>query len=366
MTGEMLLNKKYNWDGKMNKLMSTAALLALTTTGAVAGGIDRSGLPVGILFEEGNRIELSFGSVSPSVSSAAFGMSDATSAYTQLGVSVKIDLNDQLSLALIYDQPLGAQIAYTDGAFAGGSADVKSDGFMFLGRYKLNNGFSVHGGLRAQSISGSIVSAPSNTGLPTALQASSDLALGGVIGVAYEKPEIALRVALTYFSGISNSFTGVEMQLNPVLAPVATAFDVDTPQSVNLDFQTGIAQDTLLFGSIRWADWEGVELTTPGGGNYIDFDQTTTTYNLGLGRRLNENWSVAATVGYEKGDGTGTNLGPTSGQRSVGLGASWTEGNTKVSMGVRYIELGDAIVSGVVPFTDNTAWAAGVKVGWSF
>ncbi|WP_107495898.1 hypothetical protein [Thalassobius sp. I31.1] len=356
----------------MNKLMSTAALLALTASGAVAGGIDRSNHAIGILFEEGNYMELSFGNVSPSVSSVAGGMSDATSSYQQLGVGVKMDVNERVSLAFIYEQPIGAEIQYNDGAFQGGRADVSSNGFMFLGRYKMDGGFSVHGGLRAQSAGGSIVSRPSNTPLqPTFLEADADLAFAGVVGVAYEKPEIALRVALTYFSGIKNSFTGREIQIdgsgNPIAAPVATAFDVDFPQSVNLDFQTGIAQDTLLFGSIRWADWEGVELTTPGGGNYIDFDQTTISYNLGIGRRLNENWSVAASIGYESGDGTGSTLGPTSGYRSLGLGATWTEGNTKVSMGVRYVELGDATASALnVPFTDNSAWGAGVKVGWSF
>lgn len=356
----------------MNKLMSTAALLALTASGAVAGGIDRSNHAIGALFEDGNYMELSFGNVSPSVSSVAGGMSDATSSYQQLGVAVKMQLNEQLSMALIYEQPLGAQIQYTDGAFVGGRADIESNGFMLLGRYEMNGGFSVHGGVRTQSVSGEIVSRPSNTpGQPTALRASSDTAFGGVVGVAYEKPEIALRVALTYFSGITNNFSGLELPVNPDGSPAGAPnnpnFDVEFGQSVNLDFQTGIAADTLLFGSIRWADWEGVELTTPVGGNYVSFDQSTVTYNLGIGRRLNENWSVAATIGYESGDGTGTTLGPTSGQRSIGLGGTWTEGNTKVSMGVRYIELGDATASAAnIPFTDNTAWAAGVKVGWSF
>ena len=31
--------------------------------------------------------------------------------------------------------------------------------------------------------------------------------------------------------------------------------DVDTPQSVQLDFQTGVAPKTLVFGYVRWVDW---------------------------------------------------------------------------------------------------------------
>lgn len=351
----------------MNKLMSTAALLALTASGAVAGGIDRSNHAIGALFEDGNYMELSFGSISPSVSSqglagapAPFSLptSDSTSSYTQLGLAVKMQLNEQFSMALIYEQPIGAQIQYTDGPFQNGRADIHSNGFMLLGRYEMNNGFSVHGGVRTQSASGTI--ATRVAGNPALLSASSDVGFGGVLGVAYERPDIALRVALTYFDGITNSFEGTEN------GSPGTLFEVDFPKSVNLDFQTGVAEDTLLFGSIRWADWDGVNLTTDVG-EYVRFDQSTITYNLGLGRRLNENWSVAATIGYESGDGTGSTLGPTSGQRSIGLGGTWTEGNTKVSMGVRYIELGDATASAAnIPFTDNSAWAAGVKVGWSF
>jgi len=35
----------------------------------------------------------------------------------------------------------------------------------------------------------------------------------------------------------------------------ASVTEIKTPQSVNLEFQTGIAKVTLLFGSVRWVDW---------------------------------------------------------------------------------------------------------------
>ena len=38
---------------------------------------------------------------------------------------------------------------------------------------------------------------------------------------------------------------------------------IDPPQSVNLDFQTGIAKDTLLFGQIRWVDWSNTPIDIP-------------------------------------------------------------------------------------------------------
>ncbi|MFT6169527.1 MAG: hypothetical protein ACJAR9_001646, partial [Celeribacter sp.] len=74
-----------------------AAGLAVTTTGAFAGGIDRSGQSISALFEDGNYLEFSFGSVSPNVSgvqTGAFGSivpgigqssGNMAADYTQLG-----------------------------------------------------------------------------------------------------------------------------------------------------------------------------------------------------------------------------------------------------------------------------------------
>jgi len=349
-----LLNKYKYTQGRENMkhlLMMTAASFAVTATSAFAGGIDRSGQSVGIIFEDGDYAEFSVGVVSPDVSGATASPSDATGTYNQIGLGYKKQINDDFSLSLIYDQPYGAKIRYVDGLFVGGFANISSDSFTVLGRYKLNNGFSVHGGLRALQVSGELAS----IGL---LEASSDWGFGGVVGVAYEKPEIALRVALTYSTSIDQDFTGTEN-----FAP--TSFSMEMPNSINLDFQSGVAKDTLVFGSIRHVFWEGINLTTPVLGTYVAFDEDTTSYTLGVGRRLNENWSVAATLGYEGGDGTGTSLGPTSGYRSIGIGGSYTKDNMKISAGVRYVDIGDATV-GPFLFDGNNAIGVGVKVGFTF
>jgi hypothetical protein len=93
------------------------------------------------------------------------------------------------------------------------------------------------------------------------------------------------------------------------------------------------------------------------------------TYNLGLGKRFNENWSGSIMFGYEpsNGDLTG-NLGPTDGFKSVGIGVQYTDGNVEISGGVRYIELGNATTIPPVngQFTDNNAIAAGIKIAYTF
>ncbi len=37
--------------------------------------------------------------------------------------------------------------------------------------------------------------------------------------------------------------------------------EVVTPQSVNIDFQTGIAANTLAFANIRWVHWDQFAVT---------------------------------------------------------------------------------------------------------
>jgi long-chain fatty acid transport protein len=51
----------------MKVWVTGASVLAITAGMAVAGGIDRSGQNIGILFEPGRVVELSFGAINPSV-----------------------------------------------------------------------------------------------------------------------------------------------------------------------------------------------------------------------------------------------------------------------------------------------------------
>lgn len=344
----------------MKQFMTAGAALLMTTTIAGAGGIDRSGQSVGFIFGEGDQVELSFGVVDPSVSAAAQApipaSSDATGSYGQFGFAYKQALTDSLDLAVIFDQPFGASIAYTDGPFAGGRADISSEAMTTLLNYDFGNGFSVHGGIAIQRMAGDIAS----LGL---LDVDSSWAAGGVVGMAYERPDIALRAALTYRSAITQDFEGTEN-----FAPVV--FETELPQSVNFDFQTGIAAGTLLTFGARWVDWSEVDLTTPLG-TYVDYTEDTVSYRLGIGRQLSDQLAASFTVGYEDGDGTGTTLGPTSGSMSYTVGMRYqATDQLTISGGIAYILPGDADLSGttILPydFEDNSAIGLGVKIGYTF
>lgn len=359
--------------------LTIAAVLTAAATSAQAG-IDRSGQDIGVLFEEGNYFKFSFANVSPDITAPAVDPSGKTSQsavdFSTFSFGYKQQFNDKLSFALIWDQPYGADIQYVDGPANGGFAFIDSSQITGILRYEMGNGFSVHGGAFAQKISGRVFTA---SGL---LDADSKREWGGVAGVAYEKPEIALRVALTYFSGIDHTLTGTHA-LPPGVHPFFPAGvstpatgTVSMPEAFNLDFQTGIAQNTLLFGSIRHAKYEGISLDTtstlgdvaPGAVNdvnWVNFVDDVTSYELGIGRKLNDSWSVAMTLGYEDGASTGTTfLAPAGSSRSIGLGATYTYDNIKISGGVRYTKFSEKVVNGV-PF-EGDALSAGLSIGIGF
>jgi long-subunit fatty acid transport protein len=350
-------------------VLATAAMVA-ATTGAQAGGVERSTQSVAILFEQGRYAELSFGRFAPDVSGTVGGgavsSGDMAGNYNSYSLGYKMDIGDRMAFAMILDQPIGADVNYPTGTgypLAGSTAKLSSSALTALLRYKLENNVSVYGGLRYETVHGE-VSLPF---LSYTLNTNHDSELGYVVGIAWEKPEIAARVALTYNSAIKHSLDSVERGVT------TAGFDTEVPQSVNLEFQTGIAKDTLLFGSIRWVDWTAFIIDPPGytppTTPLVDYASDRVTYNLGIGRRFNENWAGAITIGYEKSDGERTgNLGPTDGMKSIGLAATYTMDNMKITGGVRYVDLGDATtavpISGV--FTGNSGIGVGIKIGYTF
>ncbi|WP_300029937.1 outer membrane protein transport protein [uncultured Roseobacter sp.] len=372
----------------MRVSITSVTALCLAAGGASAGGIDRSGQSIGVLFEEGRYLELNAVSVTPELTGDArapfasgSGSGDVAPSYFRWGAAYKADINDKLSYAIILDEPFGADVEYPGGTgyFASTSnAEFDSRALTGLLRYKLNSGFSVYGGLRIQSVEANAdVNFVRPVGPPLFYSANADVhyGVGYVAGLAYEKPEIALRVSLTYSSEISHSVDTNETVLG--FGSLSTSTEFETPQSVNLEFQTGVAADTLLFGGIRWVDWSDFALdpslyqTVTGGSNLLSYEEDVVTYTLGVGRRLNDNWSVAASLGYEENTGNlFTNLGPADGQESLSLAAIYSEGNYEITTGIRYIRIGDTTtgVSGTpaANFNDNDAIAIGVKIGFRF
>ena len=382
----------------MKTQLLAAAAVTLSAASAHAVGLDRSGQRIGILFETGNLVELSFGFTDPHLSgnaNAAFGgapTGNVADSFAIASFGLKYDVSEELSLALIVDEPYGTDVLYGgDPAFTilgGTGATADSFAVTALARYKFNENFSVHGGLRYQEISASVTTAgfAFNGGAGPGVQAGvngysgrfgSDGDLGYVIGASYEIPDIALRVSLTYNSETVHDLPTVETLRGAVINP-GSVTEVTAPESVNLSFQSGVAKDTLVFGSIRYARYSDTDVSPAGftgvlTGNSLTDLEDGFDYEIGVGRRFNDKWSGSVTIGFSTvgDDNLVSPLAPTNGSRFIAVGGRYNVNDSfAVSGGIRYTALGSAFSApGGTPvafFDSNSAVSAGVRFTYNF
>lgn len=293
--------------------------------------------------------------------------------------ALKGDITDRLSYILLFDQPYVANTSYGQGsfplAFNYGGTDADLDTYQISAglAFDVNPNVKVYGGLRAQRLDAT-ASIPFLAGY--SIKADDDWGYGGFVGAAYARPEIGLRVALTYQSKISYDLDTTES--STLLGSVKDKTEVDTPQSVTLEAQTGINEKTLVFGSIRWVDWSefaiaptmygditGLVLGAPRA--LVDYPEDWWTYNIGVGRQLTDDLAGTLSFTYEpQVDEIMTTLGPVDGRTTFGAGLSYDIGQINIAGGVSYGWLGDTTNLLDTKFRDGTIFNAGLRVGYSF
>ena len=353
-------------------LINIAILSTILGTGmAQAGGWDRSGQDTSIILKEGNLLEITSVSVNPNITgtynSGAAATGEAVPDYSFTTFGFRTGINDNMSLAIIQDTPFGAEVNWTAGLYAGTKAEIKSSATTALVSYDIDN-VTIYGGLKNQSFSAS-ATVPL---LSYTIASTTDSSLGYVLGAAVEKPEIAMRVALTYHSSISHDVSIVETTSSST--GLTSTLSAKTPSSFNLDFQTGIAENTLLFGTVRRVNWTQTLLDPS---NYPvrplkKFTQDTTSYSLGLGRKFSDSWSGAVTYGTEAAEGVaGGPLGPTDGYDKMGVGVTYAGEQATITLGMQKINLGDASSEAgggayKAAMSGNTALVTAVKVAYKF
>ncbi|APX24815.1 MAG: transporter [Rhodobacteraceae bacterium] len=384
----------------MKSLMIGAAGVALTATAVHAGGIQRTEQSAMVLYETGNLLELSLAYANPELDGEnvsppfpAQDISDVGDGFTLPSFALKYDVTDKVALAFIYDRPYGADISYgdTNVPLGGTVAEANTHALTALMKYNFNDNFSAFGGLRFQQAQGDIHLEGAAYGPVSGYEVNLDKTWGTgyVLGAAYEKREIGLRVALTYNSAITHDMDTTEsgplvdpdgpgpIPAMPLLNATGTT-EVKTPESWNLDFQTGVAQDTLVFGSIRYVHHAQFRVdpdrfVAVTGGGLIDLENST-SYTLGVGHRFNEKLSGAVSVTYEApGDELVSPLAPTTGYTQLRVGGRY-DFNEKVSLSgaVSHFWLGDAKPETGTPdmarasFEDNSAWGVGLKLTYRF
>ena len=213
-----------------------------------------------------------------------------------------------------------------------------------------------------------------------------DTAYGWMAGIAYLKPEIALKAALTYRSEIDHDTTTYEnfpaLAARGLPTQGTNEITITTPKSVNLDFQTGINPTTLLTAKARWVPWSDFAIKpkiynaaaiASGNGdlNLLDYSKDAWTAEVGLGKKLSPQLAISGAVGYDSGAGNPiTSLGPVEGNWNVGLGAKYNlTPEWAVSGGVKYLMFGDAKAklpdgSIVGDFQDNDGWVYGLRLSY--
>ena len=368
--------------------LHTAILLGLLPTSSVfAAGLDRSGQSIQSFLQPGNYAEAGITVIDPDVKGKAINqqnVADMADDYYFPSAAIKVQATDKISLGLIYDQPYGADAQYglENPVFSqngqGTKVEVKTENLTGLIGFQPTENWNFYAGPVWQTVEADIAlrgAAYKNSGYD--IEVKTEEAWGWLAGAAYQIPEIALKAAVTYRSEIEHNATANEsFGLGLLKLPTSTVQAV-TPQSVNIDLQTGVAKNTIAFANLRWVHWDQFAVTptalkAKSGANLIDYSDDQWSANLGLGHKFSDKWSGSALVSYDTGAGNPvTTLGPTEGYWGIGLGGQYSPAeNYFVQAGVRYMWLGDAKAqtAGTVvgDFEDNTALAYALKFGYRF
>ncbi|MDC3363743.1 hypothetical protein OAW29_05315 [Planktomarina temperata] len=390
----------------MLKYYAAVGTLALSTTAVHAGGWETGRLDTGFLYQDGTYVESSYGSLDYSVNGTTqanqkhemakdqkrmslsgkfaaggfdIGLTSFGSGAIQMdGQGAAVDTTacktalQQYTIAAAATPPSVADMS-TQANLMGAncsvvpSADVKLNTQALMARYSFNDKYSVIAGVRQSSLRKSSL----NT-LAAAYSIDAVSKTGAVYGFAYERPDIALKFEILRSESITIDLVG----------KAATTLDVTgtlvIPEATTINFQTGIAENTLLIASAHHVNWTGSDVKlnvalAPSLNQASEFSNTT-SYSLGLGRKLNEATSASLTYSWEKGtnpDGKATSpFTMSNGSETLSFGVQHKIGLMTISGGVSYTKVGDVDVTHstglTASYAGNSVTAIGIKVGYNF
>lgn len=406
------LNLTKGIEMKLNKKKALViAILSMTAGQTFAAGLERSPQQIDALFEKGTYAEVSYTHIDPDVQgtdTSGNHISDMAEDFRTVGYAVKTDLTPSLRLALIFDEPFGAKVKFEgDNNFIVKSptaaddntrVEVKSKNLTTLLGYNLNKNFMIYGGPALQELQADVHLRGLTYGLNSGYNNSfDDLAVGWVAGMSYAKPEMGILASLTYRSEIEHK---TNIQEDVPLADFLTSKgiadftnyshnndgSITTPESVNLNMQTGLNPTTALYAKVRWVPWGDFayappmlkEVTAAAGKNngkglpLVNYHDDQTAVEIGLGKRLSPKLAMSVSGLWDSGAGApAPTLGPVEGYWGVGLAAKYNfNQNVAFSLGGRYMWFGDVkgeISDGTIvgDFKDNDGYIVGMKLSYS-
>lgn len=393
-----------------------------------ASALDESGQSILPFLEKGNYAEANIFVIDPKISgkvrdkpqlvdnSQDLSTGDMAQSFQYYNAALKLQLNERFAFGLIYDQPFGADVLYpvkqnnsyseTKNLKEGTSVNVDSQNISMILGVKPYQNVQFYLGPVYQTIKGDVaLRGNAYTTFFNGYDANfkEDSAIGWLAGMSYQIPDIELKLAVTYRSKIKHEMNVEESIYDqPINVTSFEKTKITTPQSINLDFQTGVNQSTLAFINLRWVNWKKFnirptqfgaitqaitsELT---GGTYdqgfdLDSHQKDQLYAaIGLGHQISEKLSIGSEVSWDSGTGNpASSLNPTKGAWGLGLGLQYNPApNYFIATGIKYFWLGDAVAQDgtyhlpidnikqnaeQADFKNNSSIAYGLKFGYRF
>ena len=331
-------------------------VLPLNYTSAAA--LERSGQSVHALFEKGNYAEVALLQVDPNISGHVQHQQNSTESDIQsfsagnlvnhqhfIQAALKLQPHPQISVALLFDQPYFVDVDYQVGSTQSNellfseTADIKfeSRNITALIGYQPTPHWNLFTGLSYQSFSGDlkIGTQVDYTFFDYHAHFPKDHAWGWLAGLSYQIPEYAFNTAITYRSKIKHSTNASESIWGfPLEETSQQTTEIETPESVNLDFHTGLPAQNFLYGSLRWVNWQDFKiqptqfaaiLQSEGLGNQfnlIDYQKNQWSTRLGFAHQWSPKWITAVEGLWDSGAGNpASSLNPVDGYVGVGTGA---------------------------------------------
>ncbi len=340
--------------------LNIGTLIMFLSYNSFAGGLEVSRQNNMILFSEGKTVNFSTRQTSSTVTDNLYTSLDSQSIIKKLNLmsaAFKSDYNENISYAFEMYEPMASTLQYpatVGGVTAGQKALLRSQALSLTGKYNLpNSGFGLVAGVRQLTIKRSTLNInPAQGDLVT----TPDSGIGFVAGVSYEMPEIALKVLLTQAPGID------------IVVPttVVGSGTVSQPSFTTLEFETGIANNTLMFGSIHQGEHASAQVKLNGIGAISSFTDGE-KYNIGVGRKFSEKLSGSFSYTTEEGSSaTGTSLlSPTNGTDTYSIGVNYVSESVDVAFGYAMSSFGDKAVTtayGTGNFTNNDATTTGLRI----
>ena len=367
----------------MKVIAKSACVLLLSSTSAFAGGFELQTLNTSSLYEEGNYGAFSFAKINSNLSGVGANPQKVKTLKDQSVANGELKFETgKLDVGLVSFRSGAIQMSGdSDATFAGSyapSVNANLNTLALIAKYSIGQNIDVLGGIQQNTLSDFNL-----TSVFGSYDISSKSNISYIAGAAYSIPDIALRAEILVQPGseisTSGEFTGSALTFNQSGKVQAT---LKTPQTITFNFQTGIAANTLIMGSIHHAKWGSAQTTatvaTPipavnDAAAVTSAFGDTTKYTIGLGRKFSDKVSGSLSYTHEAGSGATSEsvFTMSNGSRALSVGMKYSLENFDVSFGASRTMFGDVTVnpgSGQpdLVYSGNTATTFGLKLSTKF